>query len=58
MKIKLQDVRGVDINTALNKNIGEIGKISDVSRLVTNTASNAKLGKLKKHSWWCSIYYD
>lgn len=58
MKIKLQDVSGVDINTALNKNIGEIGKISDVSRLVTNTASNAKLGKLKKHSWWCSIYYD
>ena len=51
MKIKLQDVSGVDINTALNKNIGEIGKISDVSRLVTNTASNAKLEKLKKHSW-------
>lgn len=49
-KIKLQDVSGVDINTALNTNIGEIGKISDVSKLVTNTAFNIKLEKLKKHS--------
>ena len=49
-KIKLQDVSGVDINTALNTNIGEIGKISDVSKLVTNTAFNIKLEKLKKRS--------